>query len=571
VTDRLPRNSDLADQLDLLADLLEIEGEQSFRVLAYRRAATRVRESSTPVAQLALEGKAKDLPGIGKTIEEKIVQVVERGEMLALTKHRALVPGEVVLFTRLPGLGPKTARKIWQELGITTLEELRQAAEDERLRRLAGLGARSEEKILAALSAAAEPTPDEGRRLLGDGLPAVLAVVSVLREHPAAVEVSEAGSVRRRKETFRDLDLIATATDAAALTDYFTKLPWVEQVVAHGDTKATVVSNDGLRFDLRVVPPECFGNLLQHFTGSKDHNVALREEAVRRGFSVSEYGVQTVEAGETFQTGSEEELYAFLGYSYIPPELRENRGELEAARRGELPRLVQLSDLRGDLHCHSTWSSDGKDTIEEMARTAIERGYSYLALTDHSHYLREGRLDAQTREIDTLNERLAPFRIVKGIEVNIRANGELDVADEVLAEREWVIASLHTAFDKNPTERVLAAMENPHVDCIGHLTARKITRRPPADVAVERVIEKALETRTFLEINSQPDRLDLRDVHARAAAEAGVKLAVTSDGHSVAALAFPELGIAQARRAWMTKEQVLNTRTWLEIGRLTAR
>jgi DNA polymerase (family 10) len=571
VADQLPKNSDLAEQLELLADLLEIEGEQSFRVLAYRRAATRVRETSTPVAQLALEGKAKDLPGIGKTIEDKIVEVVNTGEMRALTKHRAIVPGEVVVFTKLPGLGPKTARRIWQDLGITTLDGLRQAAEGEQLRQLGGLGARSEEKILAALRAAAEPAPDEGRRLLGDGLPAVLAVVSVLREHPAAVQVSEAGSVRRRRETFRDLDLIATATDAAALTDYFTKLRWVEQVVARGDTKATVVSNDGLRFDLRVVPPECFGNLLQHFTGSKHHNMALREEAVRRGFSVSEYGVKTVETGKTFQTGSEEELYAFLGYEYIPPELREDNGELEAARRGELPKLVELSDLRGDLHCHSTWSSDGKNTVEEMARTAIERGYSYLALTDHSHYLREGRLDAQTREIDALNKRLAPFRIVKGIEVNIRANGDLDVADDVLAEREWVIASLHTAFDKSPTERVLAAMENPHVDCIGHLTARKITRRPPADVAVERVVEKALETKTFLEINSQPDRLDLRDVHARAAAEAGLKLAVTSDGHSVDALSFPELGIAQARRAWMTKGQVLNTRTWPQIARLTRR
>jgi DNA polymerase (family 10) len=567
----LPRNSDVAEQLELLADLLEIEGEQSFRVLAYRRAATRVRETSTPVAQLALEGKAKQLPGIGKTIEEKIIQVVDTGEMLALTKHRAIVPSEVVLFTRLPGLGPKTARRIWQELGITTLEELRQAAADERLRRLGGLGARSEEKILAALQAAENPAPDQGRRLLGVGLPAVLAVVSVLREHPASVEVSEAGSVRRRKETFRDLDLIATATDPAALTDYFTKLRWVEQVVARGDTKATVVSNDGLRFDLRVVPPECFGNLLQHFTGSKDHNMALREEAVRRGFSVSEYGVKVVESGETFQTGSEEELYGFLGYEYIPPELRENNGELEAARRGELPRLVELGDLQGDLHCHSTWSADGKNSIEEMARTAIERGYSYLALTDHSHYLREERLEAQAKEIDALNERLAPFRIVRGIEVNIRANGELDVADETLAGIEWVIASLHTAFDKNPTERVLAAMENPHVDCIGHLTARKITRRPPADVAVERVIEKALETGTFLEINSQPDRLDLRDVHARAAAEAGVKVAVSSDGHSVSALVFPELGIAQARRAWMTADQVLNTRPWPEIERLLAR
>jgi DNA polymerase (family X) len=571
VTKPLPRNSDVAEQLELLADLLEIEGEQSFRVLAYRRAATRVRETSTPVAQLALEGKAKELPGIGKTIEEKILEVVNGGEMRALTKHRAIVPGEVVLFTRLPGLGPKTARRIWQELGITTLDELRQAAEEERLRALTGLGARSEERILAAMRAAAEAPPPDDRRLLGDGLPAVLAVVSVLREYPAAVAVSEAGSVRRRKETFRDLDIIATATDPGALTEYFTKLRWVERIVARGDTKATVVSNDGLRFDLRVVPPECFGNLLQHFTGSKDHNVALREDAVRRGLSISEYGVQTVATGETFQTGSEEELYGFLGYQYIPPELRENRGELDAARRGELPHLVEVGDLEGDLHCHSTWSADGKNTIEEMARGAIERGYSYLALTDHSHYLREGRLEAQTKEIDALNARLTPFRILKGIEVNIRAGGDLDVPDEVLAERDWVVASLHTAFDRNPTERVLASMENPHVDCIGHLTARKITRRPPADVAVERVIEKALETGTFLEINSQPDRLDLRDVHARAAAEAGVKVAVTSDGHSVGALSFPELGIAQARRAWMTADQVLNTRPWPKIERLLAR
>jgi DNA polymerase (family X) len=571
VSEALPRNSDVADQLELLADLLEIEGEASFRVLAYRRAATRVRETSGPVARLALDGKAKDLPGIGKTIEEKIVQIVDDGEMHALTKHRSIVPEEVVLFTRLPGLGPKTARRIWQELGITTLEGLREAAEGERLRGLTGLGARSETKILEALRRAAEAPASDGRRLLGEGLPAVLAVVSVLREHPAAVEVSEAGSVRRRKETFRDLDVIATATDPAALTEYFTKLRWVEEVAAQGDSKATVVSNDGLRFDLRVVPPECYGNLLQHFTGSKDHNIALREDAVRRGLSVSEYGVQEVESGETFTAASEAELYERLGYAFIPPELRENAGELEAAREGTLPQLVELSDLRGDLHSHSTWSSDGKATLEEMAFAARDRGYSYLAVTDHSHYLREGRLDAQRREIEALNERLAPFRLVRGIEANIRASGEVDVEDEVLAELEWVVASLHTAFDTNPTERVLAAMENPHVDCIGHLTARKLGRRGPADVAVERVIEKALETGTFLEINSQPDRLDLRDVHARAAAQAGLKVAVSSDAHSVRALAYPELGIAQARRGWLAAGDVLNTREWPEIERMLRR
>ena len=329
-----------------------------------------------------------------------------------------------------------------------------------------------------------------------------------------------------------------------------------------------MVSNDGLRFDLRVVPSGLYGNLLQHFTGSKHHNVALREDAVRVGFSVSENGVKVVETGEIFKTGSEEELYEFLGYQYIPPELRENLGELEAAREGALPELVELGDLRGDLHCHSTWSSDGKNSIEEMAEEAKRRGYAFLAITDHSHYLRDGRLEAQDREIDARQERLGRFRLAKGMEVNIRADGSLDVDDEPLAGRDWVVASLHTAFDKNPTERVLAAMENPNVDCIGHLTARKINRRGPADIDLSRVFEAALATKTFLEINSQPDRLDLRDAHARAAGEAGVLLAVNSDAHSTRALAYPELGIGQARRAWLTKEQILNTRTWPQIKKL---
>jgi DNA polymerase (family 10) len=567
VATTLPRNADVAEQLELLADILELEGEAAYRLLAYRRAASLVREQSGLIAELALEGKAKDLPGIGKTIEGKIVEIVNEGEIRALTKHKALVPPEVVEFTRLPGLGPKTARKIWQDLGVTTLADLKAAAKAERLRLLPGVGAKLEERIVKELSGR-KKAPAEIRPLLGRGLPAVQAVVSVLREHPAALEVSEAGSVRRRKETFRDLDLIATATEPAELTDYFTKLKWVEKVAAKGESKATVVSNDGLRFDLRVVPQGLYGNLLQHFTGSKHHNVALREDAVRRGLSISENGVKNVESGEIFKTGSEEDLYAFLGYQYIPPELRENLGEIDAARNGELPTLVELGDLRGDLHAHSTWSSDGKNTIEEMAQTAEARGYSYLAVTDHSHYLREGRLEAQNVEIDALNERLGRFRLLKGIEVNIRADGTLDVDDETLARRDWVVASLHTAFDKNPTERVLAAMENPHVDCIGHLTARKINRRGPADIDLGRVFEQALATKTFLEINSQPDRLDLRDAHARAAAEAGVLLSINSDAHSTAALAYPELGVGQARRAWMTKEQVLNTRTWPQIKKL---
>jgi DNA polymerase (family X) len=552
---------DVAEQLELLADLLEIEGEASFRVLAYRRAATRIRETAGSVAELALAGRAKELQGIGKTIEEKIVQVVEDGEMHALTKRKKIIPPEVVSFMRLPGLGPKTAARIWQELGVTTIAELKTAAEQEQLRTLAGLGAKTEERILKALAEKKQEPSD--RRLLGDGLGPLLAVVEVLQEHPAAVKVSEAGSARRRKETFRDLDIIATAKDPEALIDYFTKLKWVIEVVAKGPTKATVLSNEGLRFDLRVVPPESYGNLLQHFTGSKDHNVALRERAVKDGLSVSEYSITVVESGEELRFADEDQVYDRLGYQFIPPELRENSGELEAARRGEVPQLVELDDVKGDLHSHTSYS-DGRDSLEQMALAARARGYTYYAVTDHPR----GSLAEQDLEIDALNERLKPFRILKGIEVNIRIDGSVSLPDEVLAERDWVMASLHAAFDRSPTERVLTAMENPHVDCIGHLTARKINIRPAANVDVERVIAKALETGTFLEINAQPNRLDLRDTHARLAGEAGVKIAVNTDAHQLSALQHMEMGVAQARRAWLTKDQVLNTRAWPQIEKL---
>jgi DNA polymerase (family 10) len=566
-----PKNSEVADQLDLLADLSEILGEDGFRIRAYRQAATRIRETPTSVVELAVAGKAKELQGIGRTIEEKIVEIAETGEIAALARRREQVPGEVASFLRLPGLGPKTAARIWRELGVTTLAELETAAREERLRDLAGLGAKTEEKVLAALAdgAAAETRPARG--LLGVGLPVLRDVVEALRAHPAARDVSEAGSARRRKETFRDLDVIATATDPAALTAYFCTLPWVVDVAAHGDTKATVVTQQGFRLDLRVVPPESYGDLLQHFTGSKAHNIAMREDAVRRGLSISEYGVTVVETGEVRTFTDEKELYAFLGYAYIPPELRENGGELEAARAGSLPALVELADLRGELHCHSTWSADGKGTIEEMARAARARGYRFLALTDHSHYLRDARLELQWAEIEGVNARMKPFRVLRGIEANIKADGTLDVTDETLAELDWVVASLHTSFDRNPTERILAAVENPHVDCIGHLTGRRLSsvqRAAGADVDVERVVQLAAATGTALEINAQPDRLDLRDVHARLAGEAGVRIPVSTDAHSVTALAYAELGVAQARRAWLTKDQVLNTRGWREIAKM---
>src|SRR6266540_7449479 len=375
VAKALPRNAEVAEQFELLADFLELEGSDQFRPLAYRRAAQRMRETGGSIAQLAVEGRAKELSGIGKTIEEKIVQIVEDGQIAALAERRARIPADVVEFMHLPGLGPRTARRIWQELGVSTLGELKQAAESERLRTLAGLGAKTEENVLRAL---ATPRKEiERKPLVGQALPAVRAVVSVLREYPAAVQVSEAGSVRRLKEQVRDLDIIATASDPSALIEYFTELPWVDEIVAKGKTKATVVSNEGLRFDLRVVPPESYGNLLQHFTGSKDHNVALRERAVKHGLSVSEYSITVVETGEELKFAEEAEVYERLGYQFIPPELRENNGELEAARKGELPKLVELKDIKGDLHSHTTWS-DGRATLEHMVLAARARGCAYL-------------------------------------------------------------------------------------------------------------------------------------------------------------------------------------------------
>jgi DNA polymerase (family X) len=564
----LPSNAQLADQFELLADMLELDGADAFRLTAYRRAATRIRESAVPVAQLALDGKATRLSGIGTTIQNKIIEFSETGDLSAIAKLRDKLPAGLVEVMHVPGLGPKTARKLHSELGVQSAADLLSAAENGLLAGLPGLGPKTEEKILKALSNPKAKV--ERKTLLGRVLPAVERAVEELREHPAAERVSEAGSVRRRCETVRDLDIIATASDPSALTTHFAALPWVAEVVAQGSTKATVVSHDGLRFDLRVVPPESYGNLLQHFTGSKAHNVALREEAVGRKLSVSEYGVKNVETGDVFRASDEEELYAFLGYEWIPPELRENRGELAAARNGSLPRLVELGDMAGDLHLHTDWS-DGRGTLEEMVLGARALGRRYLAVCDHAKRLKDGRLERQAEEIAALNERVERIQVLSGVEVDIRADGSLDLADEALAERAWVMASVHSGFDKpraELTRRIATAMENPQVDCIGHPTGRKINRRDSYDIDFEALLEKAVETGTFLEINSQPDRLDLIDTHARAAAEAGVLIVISTDAHRVHELDNLRLGVAQARRGWLTADRIVNARPWREVRKL---
>ena len=564
----LPSNAELAEQFDLLADMLELDGADAFRLTAYRRAATRIRESAVPVAQLAQEGNATRLSGIGTTIQNKILEYTETGDLSAIAKLREKLPSGLVEVMHVPGLGPKTAKKLYVELGVQSADDLRAAAEEGRLAGLPGLGPKTEEKILKELAKPKKAI--ERKPLLGKVLPAVERAVAELREHPAAEQVSEAGSVRRRCETVKDLDIIATASDPAALTAHCVALPWVAEIVAHGSTKATVVSHDGLRFDLRVVPPESYGNLLQHFTGSKAHNVAMREEAVGRKLSISEYGVKNVETDEVFHAANEEELYAFLGYQWIPPELRENRGELAAARNGSLPPLVELEDVLGDLHSHTDWS-DGRGTLEQMVEAARALGRRYLAICDHARRLRDGRLERQTEEIAALNERVRGIQVLAGIEVDIRADGSLDMPDEVLQERDWVMASVHSGFDKpreELTRRITAAMENPHVHCIGHPTGRKLNRRDAYDVDFEALLEKAVETGTFLEINSQPDRLDLIDTHARAAAEAGVGIVISTDAHRLHELENLRLGVAQARRGWLTREQVVNARPWRDVKKL---
>ena len=559
----LPRNDQLANTFERLADLLELDGADRFRLAAYRQAAQRIRDSSSPIAQMALDGAATRLDGVGDTIQAKIVELVETGDLAALEKVRDRIPEGLVDVMKVPGLGPKRARQIWEALGIESIAELDGAARAGELRQLPGLGAKSEQRIVDAIERPTTGAPAAGT-LLGRALPIVKRIVEELQADPASVRVSEAGSVRRRVETVKDVDVIATSDDVAALIGRFVERPWVAAVEAYGDTRVTVLTQDGLQVDLRVVPPENYGNLLQHFTGSKAHNVAVRQAAVRAGLSVSEWGVEEAGSGETRTMATEAELYEYLGYTWIPPELRENTGELEAAQAGELPALVEQNQVRGDLHLHTDWS-DGKATLEEMVVAGKRSGLRYLAISDHSPRLRGEKMDEQVAEIARVNDRASGIRVLSGVEVDIRSDGSLDLPDEVLAERDWVVASVHSGFRDSRdklTERVLSAIANPYVDCIGHPTGRRIKSRAPYDLDLEAIFERAAATDTCLEINGQPDRLDLRDSHARAAAAAGVQIQVSSDAHSVGAFEYRHNAVYQARRAWLESSQIVNTSSW---------
>ena len=573
-----PSNGTIADALEELGDLYELDGAIIHRVVAYRSAAKAVRESSVSVAAMAMEGRATELPGIGKTLQEKIQALRETGEIPAAVKLRAKFPAGLIELTRLPGLGTKRARLMFSELGIDSPEALQDAAANQRLRGVKGLGPKFEASMLAALQERRErPEGQSNRVILTRALELGEEIVAGLRRLGGPdTHVELAGSARRRADSVKDLDIIATTSKPTALARSLSKLEQIESVSSAGKAGAKARTHAGIALDLRIAKPGQLGNLLQHFTGSGGHNAALREAAVRRGLHVSEYGILDDATGRTLRCATEQEVYERLGLAYIEPELRENRGELEAAAQpGGLPELIELGDIRGDLHSH-TIASDGHNTIEEMGRAARDCGYEYLAITDHSasHGFGDDVSPEQLRrQIELVREadaRLEGIELLAGSEVNILPDGSLDYEDDLLAELDWVIASIHTSFgmsEQAMTERMIAAIEHPLVRAIAHPTGRLIERREPYSVDLEAVFAAAARTQTMLEINANPDRRDLSDLNARAAARAGVSILIDSDAHRTGTLQNMRWGIATARRAWLTREQVANTRPWSDLRR----
>jgi DNA polymerase (family X) len=586
-------NGAIADALEELGDLYELDGAIVHRVLAYRTAARAVRDASVSVATLARAGRATGLAGIGKVLQEKIQALVETGTIPAAEKLRAKFPVGLIAIMRLRGIGPKRARLLYSELGIDSLEGLREAVLAQRVRKVKGLGPKFEENVLSALDrATAEGDRGRARLLLPQALELGEALARGLEQGSAGAgaTVMVAGSARRQADSVKDIDLVAVVRGRAALARSLGELAEIERVGSASATGARAVTHAGVAVDLRIAARAQLGNLWQHFTGSGRHNAALREQAVRNGLHVSEHGISSDHDAKVRGCTTEAEVYEALGYEYIEPELREDRGELQAARiapagdsqatgstsgpaRARLPRLIELDDIRGDLHCH-TVASDGHNTIEQMALAARERGYEYLAITDHSathgfgNDVSADELRRQIERVRRADATLEGIRVLAGSEVNVLPDGELDYEQELLLELDWVVASVHTAFgmaEQAMTERMVAAVEHPLVDAIGHPTGRLIEQREPYAIDLGAVFEAAARSGTLLEINGNPRRRDLSEIHARNAVQAGVGIVIDSDAHRTETLANMRWGIATARRAWLEKHDVANTQRWDEL------
>jgi DNA polymerase (family 10) len=561
-------NHEVAEMFSAIADLMEILDEDRFRVQAYRRASDAIRDLPAPLATYRDRGELEAIPGVGKAIAGKIGELLDTGELQYYNRLQEKAPPGVRELLRVPGVGPRTAGRLYRELGITSLAELKRAAEEGRLATLKGFGAKMIEGILQGISVAER---QERRMLLAHALETAEELILALRTAaPALRQATYAGSLRRGRPTVGDLDILVAADDAPAVVRAFTTLPLVAQVESAGDEKASILLHNGTQADLIAVPPALWGSALQHFTGSKAHNIRFRELALARGLSFSEHGFRRAD-GTVLTCATEEEVYAAVDLPWIPPELREDEGEFEAARAGALPRLVELSDIRADLHMHSTWS-DGRADIRTMAEAARARGYSHIAITDHSAYiglthgLDAERLRAQRREIAALNAAYAaqgiPFRILCGVEVDMTPEGSLALPDDVLAELDIVVASAHIQLRQSPeaaTERLLRAVRNPHVDIIGHPVGRMLGSREGAPVDIDALARAAAEYGVLLEVNSGPTRLDLEGPAVRRALELGATIAINSDAHHPDNLDWIRFGVITARRGWAGAAQVANT------------
>lgn len=569
------QNADIAAMFNRLADLLEIEGANPFRIRAYRNAARTLEELPKSVGALLKEGKdLSELPGIGEDLARKIAEAIESGRLKALEEVERRTPKTLADLVALPGLGPKRVKELHEVLKIRSLEDLGRALRAGRLRKLPGFGAKTEEKILHALE---QHRGAEKRTRLAVAEPVAEALLAYVKTIPGVGEAAVAGSYRRRCETVGDLDVLLTASDGAKVMDRAVAFEDVAEVAAKGPTRATVYLKNGLQVDFRVVPRESYGAALHYFTGSKAHNIAVRRIGVGKGLKVNEYGVFK---GEKRLAGkSEQEVYKAVGLPYVPPELREDRGEIEAARKGRLPKLIALADVRGDLHTH-TKATDGRNSIEEMAEAAKKMSYDYFAVSDHTrhvtvaHGLDARRLGRQLAAIDRLNARLKGIRILKSAEVDILSDGSLDLPDAILDELDFTVCSVHYQFDlpaKKQTDRILKAMDNPRFNILGHPSGRLIGKREPYALELERLIAGARERGCFLELNAQPDRLDLTDVACKTAKETSVLVSVATDAHSTAQFDFMRYGIDQARRGWLEPRDVLNTRALSELKKLFKR
>ncbi len=557
-------NSEIAKIFDGIADLLEVKGDNPFRIRAYRRAAQNVLTLPDDLSTFSLDDLMA-VPGIGKDLASKITEYAETGTITAWEELKAEIPEGILDLLAIPGLGPKTVKLIFDTLQITSLEALERAARTGGLEQLPHIKEKTVENILkgiAMLKRGRERLP------IGTVLPVANEIIDYLKDHAPVRNISLAGSLRRWKETIKDIDILVTADSSKKVMDVFVRMPGVADTVSKGPTKSSVVLSDGISVDLRVVEKDSYGAALQYFTGSKEHNIKMRERAVKKGLKINEYGIFQEKNGKKLGGKREEEIYTVLGMDYIEPEMREDRGEIEAALSHELPALLTEKDIRGDLHVHSNWS-DGSHPIEEIAREAKKRGYEYIALTDHSkglgvaHGLTEERIRKQMREIDRVNSRMKGFTILKGTEVDIKSDGSLDFPDSILKHLDIVVASVHSGFKQSRekiTYRLVSAMKNPFVTVIAHPTGRLIGERDAYEVDMEQILSVAAETGTAIEINAYPLRLDLNDVYARKAKEMGIPIVISTDTHIATQYAYMSYGIAVARRAWLEKKDVINSR-----------